>query len=189
MKKIIIVLMVVVLGYFGWQRFSTRQTSNNDYAVLSVTNKTMDGSYYKSQVQQVRVLCPEPSRIVKQGTTWHSQDQKWASHTPSTASQVLSFIGTQWNGKAGRGQVVCIYRTNENAAFTLNLEATSAMVVVEPEREANWSARINNSYRLCRSVNPADCGFIQEKPITKTQQDIFEDIKWQGDQKNHSKQQ
>lgn len=138
-----------------------------------------DSARYQSERDYVMQRCPEKGELVKEKGRWHTKDGKWVSHTESTASKVIDFIGTQWIGTANKGQIICMYSTDEVVAFTLNLEPKNALLAAEPKDLPNWSSLIEDRYRICRSSNVADCPYKAEYIRAKTQKDVMEEIKWQ----------
>ncbi len=145
---------------------------------MSNAQIALDLSRQRAELERIEQSCPQVGQLIKNGNTWQTQDGQWTSYTDSTASKVLAFLGAQWVGTAKVGQIMCMYKTDEAVAFSLNLEPRTSLIVPEPENVANWSARIDNRYRICRSANIADCKYMVKRYKTKTTEEIMRDIKW-----------
>lgn len=120
-------------------------------------------------------FCPQPGELVKNNIDlkWTTKDNKWTSYTPSAAIKILGFLGAQWVG-IKVGEVICLYQTDEAAAFTLELQQVKVQSILEP-KGAGWSSAIGNR-RICKSVNVADCRYLIEPP--KDTSNVYDEIKY-----------
>lgn len=169
--------LLSVAGLVYWRYGSEDEMTK--FSKRQITPVVFDEQRYRSERDVSVQYCPAKSELVKRGNIWHTKDDEWLSHTDSTASEVTEFIGAQWVGTAHKGQVMCMYSTDEVIAFTLTLESKNATLVSEPENLPNWSALIDGRYRVCRSSNVADCAYEVERKRAKTRDEIMNEIRWQ----------
>ena len=160
---------VIVSGYFVVQhrqsemeKFSRRTSVVRSTTETSISSSSLPHNY-----------CPAANKLQKEQLIWQTNDQRWRSYTPSTATKVVNFTGAQWVG-VKIGKIICLYQTDEEVAFPLALEPTQNQSVLEPNGNG-WSSLIENR-KLCKSANPADCPYqIQDNaPAT----DLYSEIKY-----------
>lgn len=120
-----------------------------------------------------RQFCPYIENIIKQEELWVTNDSKWKSYTPSSASKVVSFIGAQWAG-VKVGKIICLYQTNEAVAFPLAIEQINSQSILEPS-EFGWSA-LTKSHKFCKSASIADCPFNAE--LQKDNSNVYKGIEY-----------
>jgi hypothetical protein len=121
----------------------------------------------------VQRTCPHASELIKQGDVWGTADAEWRSYTPSGATQIVSYLGTQWDG-IKVGHIICLYQTNEAVSFPLALNKIRGQVIIEPSG-FGWSA-LTGTHKFCQSANVADCPFYSE-PV-QGPVDIYAEIKY-----------
>ncbi len=120
--------------------------------------------------------CPMPDNLKKVGEYWKSEDGRWVSYTPSSASKISRFSGAQWVG-VGVGKIICLYLTNEEVSFPLAVEQKYEQLIIEPnDNEGGWSSLVDNRYRMCKSSSAADCLFFIEQP--RKVDNIYSEIKY-----------
>jgi hypothetical protein len=164
-----VLLVVTVIGY----NFTDRRSALDKFVAGGPVQLDSSAHFVVATNNFTPNYCPGPHVLVKQGLRWVSQDGRWETHTPSSATEILNFIGAQWLG-IKVGKIICLYQTNEEVSFPLALEQTRAQAILEP-REAGWGPLISN-HRLCKSASIADCPYYIEPP--REVGDIFEEIRY-----------
>lgn len=171
------VIIAVAIGIGAYMFFGGSDSAMKKFAsgrpVAVALGETTEGG---ATTKMPAMFCPEPGSLVKDGVKWVSQDRKWETYTPSSATKIVNYIGAQWIG-VRVGKIVCLYQTNEAVSFPVALEQTRSLSIVEPKSMA-WSALVGN-LRFCKSASVADCPFFLEPP--KDTSNIYKEIEYAPD--------
>ena len=171
------VVIAVAIGIAAFMFFGSSDSAMKKFAsgraAAAVSGGAADGG---AATKMPAMFCPDPESLVKDSVKWVSQDRKWASYTPSSATKVVSYLGAQWIG-VKVGKIICLYQSNEAVSFPVALEQTRSLSIVEPKSMA-WSALVGN-LRFCKSASVADCPFFLEPP--KDISNIYKEIEYAPD--------
>lgn len=165
----ILIVVVAAIGY----NFISHRSALDKFAAGGPVRLDSDAQGGVAMDKLTPNYCPGPHVLVKQDLKWLSQDGRWETYTPSSATEILNFIGAQWLG-IKVGKIICLYQTNEEVSFPLALEQTRYQAILEPQG-AGWSSLIN-SHKLCKSASTADCPYYVEPP--RDVSNIYDEIKY-----------
>ncbi len=163
---------VVVFKFFWGSTSAMKKFASGSPVAMAVSGTAEDNAVQKMPA----MFCPDPGSLVKDNVKWVSQDQKWESYTPSSATKITSYVGAQWVG-VKVGKIICLYQANEAISFPVALEQTRSLSIVEP-KSLGWSALVGNR-RFCKSASVADCPFFLEPP--KDVSNIYKEIEYAPD--------